>query len=90
MQRRLFEVAGGGLAHRILPDAERTLGDQRLGNAAGIAVHASQFTVGQPDDDFILGGDHLEQGNLVGGEGGLNHDALHDDAGKAEAQQQNS
>src|SRR4051812_45971641 len=43
-QRRLFEVAIIRLAHRILPDADRALGDEQLGDTAGIlAFKLRQF-----------------------------------------------
>ena len=89
VQRRLFEVAAGGFVHRILPDAERAVGHQRLGDAAGITVHLRQLPLGNADDDFILAGDDLEQGHLLGGIGRMNHDVFHD-AGEAQAESQAS
>ena len=75
--------------HRVLPHAHRALGDQHFCDPAGIlALDLRQLGVGEPDDDFVLGGDDLEQRDVVGGKGGHDHNALHDEAGKAETKQQ--
>src|SRR5450432_1032079 len=86
-QRRLFEVAGIGLAYRILPDTHRALADQHFGDPAGVlAFDLGEFVAGKPDHDFVLGGDDLEKGHFVGGKGWLIHNALHDEAGKADTE----
>src|SRR5215203_4479679 len=68
VQRRLLEIAAGGFAHRVLPGAHRTLGDQHFGDAAGVlALDLGKIALADPDHDLVPGGDDLEQGNLVGG-----------------------
>ena len=52
-----------------------------------ILVLLGKIALADPDHDLILDGDHLEQGDLVGGECGLNHNALHDEGGKPETEQ---
>jgi hypothetical protein len=55
---------------------------------AFFAVDLYQFVVRKPDDDFVLRGDDLEQRYFIGGKSGLDHNALHDEAGNAETEQQ--
>src|SRR5271154_649164 len=89
VQRRLFEFAGAGLVHRVLPHAHRAPSDQHLGDAAGVfALELRKFVVCQPDHDFIPWCDDLEQRTLVAGDGGLNRSNLDYEAGEADSGQQ--
>jgi hypothetical protein len=72
-----------------LPRAHRALGDQHLGDATGVlAFDLGKIALADPDHDLVPGGDDLEQGNLVCGKGGLDHNALHDEGGCADTEQQ--
>src|SRR5258708_38942810 len=83
VQRRLLEIAAGGFAHRVLPRAHRSLRDQHFGDTARVlALDLGEIALADPDHDLVLGGDDFEQGDLVGGKGRLDHDALHDEGGK--------
>jgi hypothetical protein len=60
-----------------------------LATPAGVlAFDLGKIALADPDHDLVPGGDDLEQGDLVGGKGGLDHNALHDEGGKPETEQQ--
>ncbi len=71
-QGRLLEVAAGPLVDGVLPGRKRALGDQRAGNAAGVAADLVELRSGKADDDLVLHRHHLEQaGRRIGPAGGL-------------------
>ena len=63
--RRLLQFTGRAAMHVVLSDREIALLRQRVRNRACIiAAESLEFLCRQPDDDFVLDGDDLEQVHL--------------------------